>query len=159
MSLKRLSKIEYGGLIALSASLRSEDPFVKTGGCLTDVDGRILATGYNGFKSGQKFPGKYNLKENRSDKSLIILHAEDNIFSQDVYTRAYNLYLTISPCINCAKTIVANNVVNVFYFKEYERGCDGFKNIFNFYGIHYREFYKDEVQNIKNHLNELKNVI
>lgn len=147
----RLSWHEYGCMMALAASSRSEDPHTKVGACILNKEGRIISTGYNGLKKG--FPVKEWMKkeENRPRKREIMIHAESNALSLIKKGEGESICLTISPCFACAKDIVAHEIQRVFYLKEYDQ-CNKFKEIFDFYKIHFQELNQDSLTKIKSHL-------
>ena len=147
----RLSWHEYGCMMALAASSRSEDPHTKVGACILNKEGRIISTGYNGLKKG--FPVKEWMKkeENRPRKREIMIHAESNALSLIRKGEGESICLTMSPCFACAKDIVAHEIQRVFYLKEYDQ-CSKFKEIFDFYKIHFQELNQDSLTKIKSHL-------
>ena len=147
----RLSWHEYGCLIAASASSRSEDPHTKVGACILNREGRIISTGYNGLKSGISLPSWMKEENNRQKKRELMLHAESNALSLINKGQGETMCLTISPCFACAKDIVAHEIKKVFYIKQYEQ-CDKFKELFDYYGIYYKQINTDSIQKIKNHL-------
>ena len=131
----RLTKIQYGILLAISASSRSEDNWTKCGAYLTDLLGNPLSLGYNGLKPGQTMPKWMTEEKNRAKKSDFFIHAEENLFSRDFIRQPSILYLTINPCPSCAKIIVANQVKKVYYPKLYERSPEKFKEVLEFHHI------------------------
>jgi len=149
---ERLTKIEYGCLIALSASARSEDPTTKVGCAVEDNSGKIISTGYNGLKSG------YSTLDTpittREDKLKYFIHAETNALSEIVKNQIKTIYITHSPCQYCAQNIVAHGIKEVIYLEEYKY-CSIFKEIFNTFGVFCREVTETERNNIKKHINQL----
>jgi dCMP deaminase len=87
-------------------------------GAVLAKDGRILATGYNGSLSGLP-----NVCEDGDTTALHIVHAEQNVITfsskQGIGTNGCDLYVTLSPCIMCAKLIVQAGISTVIYDKEY----------------------------------------
>lgn len=90
----------------------------------------IIATGYNGTPAGIKncFDGgcerclerdKENLKEYQDKYLCICIHAEQNSILQSAYhgvsTRGAVMYSTISPCLQCVKSIINAGVTKVVY--------------------------------------------
>lgn len=145
----RLTKIEYGCLLALVASTRSEDPNTKVGCAIENAQGKIISTGYNGIKSG------FNLHDidikSREDKLKYFIHAEVNALSQIRKGEGKVIYLTHSPCESCAHNIIAHEIENVYYLNEYHK-CKNFKKIFDTFTINYRIVTDVECNNIKNQL-------
>jgi dCMP deaminase len=139
--MERLSIPEYSVKMALTASERSEDPYLKVGCCILNKKGRVLATGYNGLKS-QMVVGDEFWKD-RDWRRKFMLHAEPNAFSLvSVHENPYIIGISHSPCSSCATTIVANGIEEVYYAEEYHLE-QTFKEIFNFYGVKYRLIEKE----------------
>jgi dCMP deaminase len=93
-------------------------------GALIVRENMIISDGYNGTPSG--FP---NQCEDENNKSLpYVLHAEANAITK--VARSSNssegatLYVTASPCIECAKLIIQSGIKRVVYGEEY-RLADG----------------------------------
>jgi dCMP deaminase len=147
----RLSWHEYGCMMALAASSRSEDPHTKVGACILNKEGRVISTGYNGLKKGFAVKEWMKKEENRPKKREIMIHAETNALSLIRKGEAESICLTISPCFACAKDIVAHEIQRVFYIREYDQ-CNKFKEVFDFYKVHYQELKEENISKIKSHL-------
>tara|TARA_R110000824_G_scaffold49606_2_gene139257 strand:- start:483 stop:953 length:471 start_codon:yes stop_codon:yes gene_type:complete len=147
----RLTKEEYGILLALAASERSEDPHTKVGAVIVNRFNEILATGYNGLKSGQSL----NPSLSRDDKRKHMIHAEQNalrfVKNGD---NPHTIYTSLSPCLSCAQAIMANNIKRVIYAKEYGRDTS-FKEIFDIYGVEYYQVHPSMCKNITKSLQNL----
>ena len=128
----RLSFEEFGILLALAASSRSEDIFTQVGGAAFNKDKRIIAVCYNGFLPKMQLSEEF--LSNRELKNQYVFHSEQNLLAQIKKGDAETIFLTHSPCANCARLIAANDVKNVFFLQEYHRETS-YKDIFNFYGI------------------------
>ena len=97
-------------------------------GAIIVKDGQIMSDGFNGTPCG--FENKCEVKS--IDGSLhtlsYVLHAESNaILKCAKYGRPTNgstLYITHSPCIECAKLIIQAGIVRVVYLDVY-RTIDG----------------------------------
>jgi dCMP deaminase len=88
-------------------------------GALLIKDKMIISDGYNGTPSGFE-----NVCEDDSYKTKpYVLHAEANAITK--VARSYNsstgatLYVTASPCIECAKLIIQAGIVRVVYGEPY----------------------------------------
>lgn len=119
--------------IAITASLRSEDPFKKVGCSILNKDGRLLSIGYNGLKSKQKINS--NFWSDRDARRSKIIHAEINALSCITrYDNPYFLATTLLPCSSCAVNIASYNIKKVLYLEEYDKDQDSF-DIFRFFDI------------------------
>lgn len=94
-------------------------------GALVVKDQRIISDGYNGTPSGFD-----NICEENNVSFPYVLHAEANAITK--LARSYNnsdgatLYVTASPCIECAKLIIQAGIRRVIYGEKY-RIDDGLK--------------------------------
>ena len=116
--MRRPSWDQYFINIADAVSTRSEDPKTKVGAVLVK-DNRIVSTGYNGAPSGYDYTDW-----NTEAKHETVLHAELNCI---VYAGRSNangafLYVTHSPCKECAKVLAAVGVDRVVYKNVYKDG-------------------------------------
>ena len=94
-------------------------------GCLIVKNRTIISDGYNGTPSG--FP---NECEDCDNKTLpIVLHAEANAITK--ISKSTNsaenstLYVTLSPCFDCAKLIIQSGIKRIVYAEKY-RNTDSF---------------------------------
>ena len=92
----------------------------KNVGALIVKDRMIISDGYNGTPSG--FP---NACENsKGETHWYVLHAEANAITK--LARSINsaegatLYITLSPCRDCAKLILQSGMSRVVYKKAYK---------------------------------------
>jgi dCMP deaminase len=138
----------YGMSMAYSASLRSQDPFVKVGAAAFREDHSTAATGYNGPPPGVEIPW-----DNREERRKYVCHAELNCLRCLKPGEAKTLYVTLSPCSECIKTIAAFGIKRVVYSKIYERDTLTF-DIAQVYGIsmeqltfNAQEYYKQYEHN------------
>ena len=93
-------------------------------GALLVKDKMIISDGYNGTPSG--FP---NICEDSDNRTLpYVLHAEANAITKvaksNNSSEGSTLYVTDSPCIECAKLIIQAGIRRVVYSKLY-RIMDG----------------------------------
>lgn len=108
------------------ARIWSENSYCKRRqvGALIVKDKSIISDGYNGTPSGFE-----NLCEDESDHTKpYVLHAEANAITKVAKSGNSSdkatLYVTASPCIECAKLIIQAGIVRVVYSELY-RCCDG----------------------------------
>ena len=149
----KLSWPEYGCYLALIASSRSCDPHSQSGAVGLDKDHKIVSTGFNGFAPGMEAPIWINEESRREEKCELIIHAEQNLFARAKRGEIFTLCLDKSPCNSCARTIIAYDVKEVFYLKEYHRE-NKFKKIFDFYKIKYTLLDKNSIENILEKIQE-----
>lgn len=131
---------EYALSLAESASIRSEDPFVKVGACALDSSYRVLSVGYNGLAAGISAPR--SLWEDRDGRRKFMIHAEANCLSLFRVGECNLLAVTLLPCSYCATLIAGYKIPRVIYRDMYERD-DGALQIFDFYGIQYERILKN----------------
>lgn len=93
-------------------------------GCLVVKDNSIISDGYNGTPSGFE-----NVCENDNNVTKpYVLHAEANAITK--LARSHNnsdgatLYVTDSPCIECAKLIIQSGIRRIVFARQY-RLTDG----------------------------------
>lgn len=103
----------------------------QVGAVLTNKSGRILSTGYNGTIKGYA-----NDCEDAHGKTKdLVLHAEQNIISHcaksGIATEDTVMYITISPCQQCAKLIAQSGITKVIYGNIYKdrAGIDFLKEV------------------------------
>jgi len=119
---KRRSWDDYFLDIAELVLTRSKDPSSKVGAVIVR-DRTILSTGYNGFPRGvdDDVPTRYN----RPEKYLWTIHAEENAILNagrlGAKTKDSTIYVTpMSPCSNCALSIVQAGIKEVVFRKSIE---------------------------------------
>lgn len=88
-------------------------------GALLVRDGAIISDGYNGTPSGFE-----NVCEDENDRTLPhVLHAEANAITKVAKSSnsslGATLYVTASPCIECAKLIIQAGITRVVYTEAY----------------------------------------
>lgn len=93
-------------------------------------DKRIISTGYNGTPRGIKncMDGgcprcASNTPSGGGLAECICSHAEENSITQAAYhgisTKDATIYVTLSPCLTCAKMIINAGIKEVIYDQEY----------------------------------------
>jgi dCMP deaminase len=99
----------------------------KKVGCLIVKDGAIISDGYNGTPKGFDNNCEF-LPRNTLDTELItkpeVLHAESNAITKlaksTQSSKGSTMYITISPCVECAKLIIQSEISRVVYGKLYK---------------------------------------
>ncbi|MDR3328064.1 MAG: dCMP deaminase family protein [Prevotellaceae bacterium] len=93
-------------------------------GALLVKNKMIISDGYNGTPSGFE----NNCEDENNNSKPYVLHAEANAITK--IARSHNssdgatLYVTASPCIECAKLIIQAGISRVIYGEDY-RIMDG----------------------------------
>lgn len=94
-------------------------------GALIVKDKMIISDGYNGTPSGFE----NNCEDENNETKPYVLHAEANAITKVACSHnsseGATLYVTASPCIECAKLIVQAGIKRVVYNQQYRRtdGC------------------------------------
>lgn len=95
-------------------------------GCLIVKNKTIISDGYNGTPSG--FPNECEDCDNKTLPS--VLHAEANAITKLAKStnsaEGSTLYVTLSPCFDCAKLIIQSGIKRIVYSETY-RNTDSFK--------------------------------
>lgn len=100
-------------------------------GCIIVKDGQVISNGFNGTPSGfdncceeQVFRydvGDCNVLQTKAE----VLHAESNALMK--IARSTNssigstMYLTCSPCFECAKLIIQSGIIRLVYKEDYRK--------------------------------------
>ena len=112
--------------LALNLAKRSHCVKKQVGAVLTK-DTRIISIGYNGPPAGtyncdEKWPGIGCPRDSKGSCSLA-LHAEQNaiLYALNNYTaiEGATLYVTLAPCLPCARIIFSVGIKKVVYVASY----------------------------------------
>lgn len=93
-------------------------------GALAAIEGRVLATGYNGVPSGQTHCIDRGYCVTESDGGCQdSVHAEANLVAfaakHGIALRGATVYTTCAPCIDCAKLLINAGIAQVVYGESY----------------------------------------
>jgi len=100
----------------------------KQVGAVIVKDGRILSTGYNGTPAGfincsEHWKGEYT-KEHHEWSKTYEIHAEMNAIiwaaREGISIEGATIYVTLEPCSECSKNVIASGIKRIVYAKEYE---------------------------------------
>lgn len=138
MEFSRPTWDEYFTTIAVLTSKRSNCLKRKVG-CIVVKDQRILSLGYNGTPKGMKncyqggcprcMEALARPIQESTAKHLdlcMCLHAEENalLFLSKQDLAGATIYVTLMPCISCAKKIIQCEIGRVVYIDNYEPRVD-----------------------------------
>ena len=100
----------------------------KQVGAVIVKDGRILSTGYNGTPAGYQncsdfLDGKYT-KDHHDWSKTYEIHAEMNAIiwaaRKGISIEGATIYVTLEPCSECSKNLIASGIKRIVYEKAYE---------------------------------------
>lgn len=112
--------------LAVNLSKKSHCVRAKVGAVLTK-DTRIVSLGYNGPPAGthncdEEWPNEGCPRDSKGSCSLA-LHAEQNAIlyasKNNVSVENSTLYVTLSPCIACARIIFTTGIKKVYFLHSY----------------------------------------
>lgn len=127
-NLSQAKQIKIDLLYLRMAKVWSENSYCKRSqvGCLIVNNRTIISDGYNGTPSG--FPNQCEDCDNNT--ILTVLHAEANAITKIAKStnsaEGATLYVTLSPCFDCAKLIIQAGIKRIVYSEVY-RKTDSFK--------------------------------
>lgn len=124
-----LKKLDNYYKQALAVSELSPDEQKKVGALLINVStGAILGSGYNGFLRGAD---DSSLPKVRPDKYIYMIHAEANLIYNSarhgVVTEGSFVFCTLSPCMNCCRTLYQSGIRTVVFkdkYREFDKQLD-----------------------------------
>jgi dCMP deaminase len=106
--------------LAYLAATRATCDRKQVGAVVVTEDHRVVATGYNGAPKGMPSCDQvgHMLVDNHCVASL---HAESNALDfAGRFALGCSIYVTASPCFDCAKRIINAGIVRVTYDEAYE---------------------------------------
>ncbi|MAG26865.1 hypothetical protein CMI47_15095 [Candidatus Pacearchaeota archaeon] len=123
---------------AKSISQRSCDTKYKVGAVIVTLDNtQVLAIGYNGDEKGGP-----NRRFSQEKDCSGFIHAEVNALLKCDFNfpKDKKMYITLSPCIMCAKAIINSDIKHIIYINKYDD--EGIALLRN-YGIKVTQYNKD----------------
>jgi dCMP deaminase len=125
--------------IALRAAQESKCPR-KHVGCCVLLESGMIAIGFNGYPAGG--PNEW---EDTGNSNPEVIHAEMNalgkLLEEGVSAKGATVFVTYSPCIECAKLLVRAKVRRVVYLEAY-RKTEGIDYLAK-YGVQVEKYFKD----------------
>src|SRR5260370_19607569 len=138
--------------LAENLAKRSHCIKAQVGSVLTK-DTRIVSIGYNGPPAGthncdEEWPNVGCPRDSKGSCSLA-LHAEQNAIlyasKNNVPIEGCTLYITLSPCLACARIIYTMGIKKVFFLNSYAQ----YKGIGKDEGIEFLQKFGVEVEHYK----------
>ena len=117
----KLKKLDNYYKQALAVAEMSPDEQKKVGALLINSNtGAVLGSGYNGFVRGA---ADHLLPKTRPDKYIYMVHAETNLifngFRHGVIAEGCFVFCTLSPCINCCRSLYQSGIKKVVFRDKY----------------------------------------
>jgi dCMP deaminase len=139
--------------LASNLALRSHCVKQQVGAVLTK-DTRIISLGYNGPPAGthncdEEWP-EQGCARDRKGSCYLALHAEANAIlyaaKNKVDLENSTLYVTLSPCLSCARIILSVGIKKVYFLKSYAE----YKGIAVDEGVEFLRKFGVEVEQLAN---------
>ncbi len=139
--------------LASNLALRSHCVKQQVGAVLTK-DTRIISLGYNGPPAGthncdEEWP-EQGCARDRKGSCYLALHAEANAIlyaaKNKVDLENSTLYVTLSPCLSCARIILSVGIKKVYFLKSYAE----YKGIAIDEGVEFLRKFGVEVEQLAN---------
>lgn len=113
--------------IAHIVAMRSTCTRLHVGAVIADEHNRVISCGYNGSPAGTKHCTDEGIgcliKDIGGRPSCIrTIHAEANAlaYASSSGVRGGSIYVTVTPCYDCAKLIIQAGIKHVVYAKHYD---------------------------------------
>jgi dCMP deaminase len=108
--------MDIAGILAQRATCQK----LKVGAVITDIDGRIIGSGYNGVPKGMRHCTDFACPGVGAPKGADLceaVHAESNALlnCREIH-HAYAIYTTHAPCMRCVKTLLNTPINQIIFF-------------------------------------------
>lgn len=144
----RKSWDEYFMELSFSVAERATCSRRRVGAVLVK-DKKLMGTGYNGSPSGVAdcyeqgcMIEHYHEDDKEKERCVRTIHAEVNLmlFTDRSDREDATVFVTDSPCFNCAKMLANSGIKEVVYKREYEKDHPKVANLFKEANILYRQY-------------------
>jgi dCMP deaminase len=112
---KRKNRIHWALELAQVAASMSEDPYKKVGAVAIRPDNSIAAVSYNGTPPSIEIDWS-----DRDERRQYVIHAEMNLMRFIKPHECNKVALTLSPCVDCLKNLVAYGIQDVYFLEKYQ---------------------------------------
>lgn len=133
--------------MACLIAMRSSDKSTRVGAVVTNCQNVVLAMGYNGWCRGTESWTDDDPRHERPLKYMFTEHAERNAIynsaRQGTSLEGCTMYVTLMPCMHCARAIVQVGVKKVVVHKD---GTDAYNEAYGFDEHRWTEDHKYAVQ-------------
>lgn len=138
------SQIEKYIKLAKKVSENSLAERLKVGAIIVDSEDNVVSVGFNQLPPNHCMLNEPMENDRLNETYAYVLHAEEEairvfIKEKHLYKAPFTIYLTHSPCINCAKLIYISGIENVF-FEEAYRNTSGISFLLK-EGIRIKQFH------------------
>lgn len=160
-----MSKLSFDEIyMELAANLAKRSHCIKRHvGAVLTKDTRIISIGYNGPPAGThncdvEFPETGCASDSKGSCSLAI-HAEQNAIlyavKNNTTVSGSTLYVTLSPCLACARIIYSMGIEKVIYLKSYA----AYKNLPKDEGVEFLEKFGVKTEKYSGEIKDLTALI
>ena len=142
----RLSWDELLMQIAHLIAERSPDPNTQAGACIVNNHHVVIGLGYNGWPRGIENDALPWEREGDflNTKYAYVVHAEENaIYNANADVAGCQLYCTLFPCNECAKTIIQSGIKEIIFANDKYHDKDGWvasRKMLDLAGVKYRQY-------------------
>lgn len=145
--MKRANWDETFMTMAYLMAMRSSDQSTRVGAVVVNSSNVVLAMGYNGWCRNTSSWSATDPRHERPLKYLYTEHAERNAIynsaRQGTSLENCTIYVTIMPCMDCARAIVQVGITKVIVHKD---GQDAYNAAYGFDEHRWTEDHKHAIQ-------------
>ncbi|MFV9510985.1 deoxycytidylate deaminase [Tepidibacillus sp. LV47] len=148
----RKSWDEYFMDLAFTVAERATCPRRHVGAILVK-DKKLMGTGYNGSPSGVLdcyeqgcLIEHYHENGEEKERCIRTIHAEVNLmlFTDRADREGATVFVTDSPCYNCAKMLANSGIKEVVYERKYEKDLPKVTELFKEANILFRQYEREK---------------